>query len=190
MNAPLAFSAILALGTYGIENSLSLPFPPLSILAAAAAAGEKREAEAEVKGTEIDRALPTNLKEATIAMARKGGIARKVLGGKSSHLLFYLLLRQHGDDIILLLSADTRSLCNVFSSVHRMDGHTLCLPACRLARTPDAFVDHYAGTRQHEWKLWSEAVTDWYVLFRLVPPSFSPLDASMNSNRPLHCASH
>lgn len=27
----------------------------------------------------------------------------------------------------------------------------------------DEFVDHYAGTREHEVRLWDEAVTDWYV---------------------------
>ncbi|PWW73666.1 glutamine synthetase/guanido kinase [Tuber magnatum] len=27
----------------------------------------------------------------------------------------------------------------------------------------DAFVDHYAGTREHEWRLWEEAVTDWEI---------------------------
>jgi glutamine synthetase len=27
----------------------------------------------------------------------------------------------------------------------------------------DEFVDHYAGTREHEIRLWDEAVTDWYV---------------------------
>lgn len=27
----------------------------------------------------------------------------------------------------------------------------------------DAFVEHFAGTREHEWKLWEEAVTDWEV---------------------------
>ncbi len=27
----------------------------------------------------------------------------------------------------------------------------------------DDFVDHFGGTRQHEIKLWDEAVTDWYV---------------------------
>lgn len=25
------------------------------------------------------------------------------------------------------------------------------------------FVDHFAGTREHEWRLWEEAVTDWEV---------------------------
>jgi len=30
----------------------------------------------------------------------------------------------------------------------------------------DEFVDHYGGTREHEIKLWDEAVTDWYVLSR------------------------
>jgi glutamine synthetase len=28
----------------------------------------------------------------------------------------------------------------------------------------DEFVDHFAGTREHEIRLWDEAVTDWYVL--------------------------
>jgi glutamine synthetase len=28
----------------------------------------------------------------------------------------------------------------------------------------DQFVDHYGGTREHEIRLWDEAVTDWYVL--------------------------
>lgn len=27
----------------------------------------------------------------------------------------------------------------------------------------DAFVDHFGGTREHEVRLWEEAVTDWYV---------------------------
>ena len=27
----------------------------------------------------------------------------------------------------------------------------------------DDFVDHFAGTREHEVRLWDEAVTDWYV---------------------------
>ena len=27
----------------------------------------------------------------------------------------------------------------------------------------DDFVDHYAGTREHECRLWDEAVTDWEV---------------------------
>jgi glutamine synthetase len=27
----------------------------------------------------------------------------------------------------------------------------------------DAFVDHYTGTREHEWRLWEEAVTDWEI---------------------------
>lgn len=34
-----------------------------------------------------------------------------------------------------------------------------------LAREPevfgDDFVDHYGGTREHEVKLWNEAVTSW-----------------------------
>jgi Glutamine synthetase, catalytic domain len=33
----------------------------------------------------------------------------------------------------------------------------------------DEFVEHYGGTREHEVKLWDEAVTDWYVSSR--PPS-------------------
>ena len=31
----------------------------------------------------------------------------------------------------------------------------------------DEFVEHYAGTREHEIRLWDEAVTDWYVLLWL-----------------------
>lgn len=27
----------------------------------------------------------------------------------------------------------------------------------------DAFVDHYAGTRENEWNLFAQAVTDWEV---------------------------
>jgi glutamine synthetase len=27
----------------------------------------------------------------------------------------------------------------------------------------DEFVEHFAGTREHEIRLWDEAVTDWYV---------------------------
>lgn len=32
----------------------------------------------------------------------------------------------------------------------------------------DAFIEHFGGTREHECRLWDEAVTDWYVhcLFR------------------------
>ena len=31
----------------------------------------------------------------------------------------------------------------------------------------DAFVDHFGGTREHEVRLWDEAVTDWFVLISL-----------------------
>ena len=27
----------------------------------------------------------------------------------------------------------------------------------------DEFVDHFGGTREHEVRLWEEAVTDWFV---------------------------
>ena len=27
----------------------------------------------------------------------------------------------------------------------------------------DEFVEHFGGTREHEVRLWEEAVTDWYV---------------------------
>lgn len=27
----------------------------------------------------------------------------------------------------------------------------------------DEFVEHFGGTREHEWRLWEEAVTDWEV---------------------------
>ena len=29
----------------------------------------------------------------------------------------------------------------------------------------DDFVEHFGGTREHEIKLWDEAVTDWYARF-------------------------
>ncbi len=35
----------------------------------------------------------------------------------------------------------------------------------------DDFVEHYGGTRQHEIRLWDEAVTDWFVLLPH-PPLF------------------
>jgi glutamine synthetase len=38
-----------------------------------------------------------------------------------------------------------------------------------IAREPDVFgndfVDHYGGTREHEVKLWNEAVTNWECRF-------------------------
>jgi glutamine synthetase len=38
-----------------------------------------------------------------------------------------------------------------------------------IAREPevfgDAFVDHYGGTREHEVKLWNQAVTNWEGAF-------------------------
>jgi glutamine synthetase len=36
----------------------------------------------------------------------------------------------------------------------------------------DEFVEHFGGTREHEIRLWDEAVTDWYVrlyLYSTVP---------------------
>jgi glutamine synthetase len=33
----------------------------------------------------------------------------------------------------------------------------------------DEFVEHFAGTREHEIRLWDEAVTDWYVVSRFIP---------------------
>lgn len=40
----------------------------------------------------------------------------------------------------------------------------------------DDFVDHFAGTREHEVRLWDEAVTDWYVGLL----SFELLNADMS----------
>jgi len=36
----------------------------------------------------------------------------------------------------------------------------------------DEFVEHFGGSREHEIRLWDEAVTDWYVfiLFSVVHP--------------------
>ncbi|KAM7188403.1 glutamine synthetase [Rhypophila sp. PSN 637] len=41
----------------------------------------------------------------------------------------------------------------------------------------DEFVEHFGGTREHEIRLWDEAVTDWYVmvLSSSLPPHFAPL---------------
>lgn len=45
-----------------------------------------------------------------------------------------------------------------------------------IAREPEVlgndFVDHYGGTREHEVKLWNEAVTNWEGAFRHVRPDF------------------
>lgn len=41
-----------------------------------------------------------------------------------------------------------------------------------IAREPDVFgndfVDHYGGTREHEVRLWNQAVTSWEGVFLLV----------------------
>lgn len=35
------------------------------------------------------------------------------------------------------------------------------------------FVEHFGGTREHEIRLWDEAVTDWLVRFSTPPPSIA-----------------
>lgn len=35
------------------------------------------------------------------------------------------------------------------------------------------FVEHFGGTREHEIRLWDEAVTDWLVIFSTPPPYFA-----------------
>ncbi|TKA27625.1 hypothetical protein B0A50_04457 [Salinomyces thailandicus] len=94
-NPYLVFAAILALGYRGIEKKLALPIAPLGRGQDVGSAGDKGER------------LAKSLKEATERFARKGSLAREVLG--------------------------------------------------------DAFVEHFAGTREHEVRLWDEAVTDWEV---------------------------
>jgi glutamine synthetase len=44
----------------------------------------------------------------------------------------------------------------------------------------DDFVDHYSGTRDHEVRLWDEAVTDWYVDSAL-PIDFHPVNTSQGN---------
>lgn len=46
-----------------------------------------------------------------------------------------------------------------------MEGVTKMMEKGSVAREVfgDAFVEHFAGTREHEWRLWEEAVTDWEV---------------------------
>ncbi len=48
-----------------------------------------------------------------------------------------------------------------------------------IAREPemlgDIFVEHYGGTREHEVKLWNEAVTDWegeFIVLHSLPIVF------------------
>jgi glutamine synthetase len=40
----------------------------------------------------------------------------------------------------------------------------------------DEFVEHYGGTRDHEVRLWEEAVTDWCVLFLIFSVPFYRID--------------
>lgn len=65
MNAPLAFAAIFALGHYGMQNKLKLPYGPIG------APGVTRENLPK---------LPTSLETATERFMAKDSIARKVLG--------------------------------------------------------------------------------------------------------------
>lgn len=46
-----------------------------------------------------------------------------------------------------------------------MEGVTRMMEKGSVAREVfgDPFVEHFAGTREHEWRLWEEAVTDWEV---------------------------
>lgn len=46
-----------------------------------------------------------------------------------------------------------------------MEGVTRMVEKGSVAREVfgDPFVEHFAGTREHEWRLWEEAVTDWEV---------------------------
>ncbi|KAL1409867.1 hypothetical protein Q8F55_003866 [Vanrija albida] len=90
MNTHFALAAIYGLGLRGIENKTKLPYGPIG------SPGVTRETLVK---------LPTSLDAATAAFARKGSIAREVLG--------------------------------------------------------DFFVDHYAGTREHELDLHRKAVTNW-----------------------------
>ncbi|KEI38820.1 uncharacterized protein L969DRAFT_94991 [Mixia osmundae IAM 14324] len=90
MNPYYTFSAILALGLYGIKNQLELDIPPITAGADVAKASKR---------------LAKTLKEATDQMSSPESLARKTLG--------------------------------------------------------DDFVDHYAGTREHEWQVYSQTVTSW-----------------------------
>jgi glutamine synthetase len=65
MNAPLAFAAIFALGHYGIEKKLELPYGPIG------APGVTKESLPK---------LPTSLETATDRFMAKDSLARVVLG--------------------------------------------------------------------------------------------------------------
>ncbi len=43
------------------------------------------------------------------------------------------------------------------------------------------FVDHYGGTRQHEVKLWNEAVTNWEGQFSVIPLRIAAPDETLFS---------
>lgn len=97
MNTHFALAAIYGLGLRGIENKTKLPYGPIG------SPGVTRETLVK---------LPTSLDAATATFARKGSIAREVLG--------------------------------------------------------DFFVDHYAGTREHELDLHRKAVTNWECKYTAV----------------------
>ncbi|BGP01266.1 hypothetical protein NBRC10513v2_002218 [Rhodotorula toruloides] len=70
MNPHLAFSAVLALGLRGIRNKSTLPCPPISTA---------NLSESDATTLSFER-LPNSLEKAAERMARKGSLAREVLG--------------------------------------------------------------------------------------------------------------
>lgn len=63
-----------------------------------------------------------------------------------------------------------------------------------IAREPemfgDVFVDHFGGTREHEVKLWNEAVTNWEGMLFLYPvgkqlkiPQWNDISSWRNVNK-------
>ncbi|SNX85368.1 probable glutamine synthetase [Melanopsichium pennsylvanicum] len=66
LNAPYAFAAVFALGHYGIQNKLELPYAPL-------------DTTRDIKGQNLEY-LPTSLEAATQKFMAKESLARKVLG--------------------------------------------------------------------------------------------------------------
>lgn len=70
MNPHLAFSAVLALGLRGIRNKSRLPCPPISTA---------NLSDSDATKLSFER-LPNSLEKAAERMARKGSLAREVLG--------------------------------------------------------------------------------------------------------------
>lgn len=90
MNPHFTFAAVLACGLYGILHQLPLTIPALDTTSPSALEGLER--------------LPKSLQEATLKMARKGSLAREVLGDK--FVDHFTATRQNECDLYALAVTD------------------------------------------------------------------------------------